>query len=275
MIDTHSHIQFPAYDEDRKDVIARAETAGVATIVIGTQISTSKEGIKIAIEYPRVVLGATAGFHPNHLAPDEFFDAQELRAGIKEEFDGNALRELAEDKHILGVGECGLDYYRLPKDPEVAAKIEERQKEVFVSHIKIASEFKKPLVIHCRSAFQDLISLLVANNQWLGTTPGVIHFFSGTADDARQLIDLGFYIAFGGVITFAKDYEEIVRFVPLERIVLETDAPYVTPAPYRGKRNESAYVIETAKKLAEIKNISLEEVAIKTTENAKKLFGLN
>lgn len=272
IIDTHSHIQFPAYDTDRDEVIKRAHEAGVKMIAIGTQVSTSREGVKSAEKYPEDILGATAGFHPGHLDAEEHFDKDELRENVKEKFDIDALREVAKDKHILAIGECGLDYYRLPSDAARASQIKEKQKEVFLAQIKLAKELDKPLVIHCRSAFPDLINLLVANRQSLVTIPGVIHFFSGTKDEARQLMDLGFYIAFGGVITFTKDYDEVVRFVPLERIVLETDAPYVAPAPYRGKRNEPAFIVETAKKVAELNGVDYKKVVDLTIENTKNLF---
>jgi TatD DNase family protein len=274
MIDSHSHIQFSAYDADREEVIKRAREAGVKMIAIGTRVSTSLEGVKVAKEYPEDVLGATAGFHPGHLDAEEHFDKDELRENIKEKFDIDALREVAKDKHVLAIGECGLDYYRLPGDAAKASQIKEKQKKVFLAQIELAKELEKPLVIHCRSAFSDLIEILVASRYSLITTPGVIHFFSGTKDAARELMDLGFYIAFGGVITFTKDYDEVVKFVPLERIILETDAPYVAPAPYRGKRNEPAYMVETAKKVAELKGVSYEEVLTVTEHNTKTLFRL-
>jgi len=272
IIDSHSHIQFPAYDEDRAEVITRAREAGVKMLAIGTQISTSQDGIKVAEEYPEDVLGATAGFHPGHLSTDKYIDTSEFRADIKEKFDAGLLRQVAESKRVLAIGECGLDYFRLPHDDKMAAGIKIRQTEVFSEQIKIAHELKKPLVIHCRHAFSDLIDMLVTSRYLLTTMPGVIHFFSGTEEDARRLLDLGFYMSFGGVITFARDYEEVIKFVPLDRILLETDAPYVAPVPYRGRKNEPAYAVKIAEKVAELKNVSYEKVAFATLTNTKTLF---
>ena len=149
-----------------------------------------------------------------------------------------------------------------------------KQENAFRAQIELAHEIKKPLMIHCRNAFADLIRLLQATSYKLPARPGIIHFFSGTNDDAKELLDLGFSFSFGGVITFTRDYDEVVRFIPLERITLETDAPYVAPAPYRGRRNEPAYVLEVAKKIAELKEKSFEEVTRQTTANARTLFGV-
>ena len=129
-------------------------------------------------------------------------------------------------------------------------------------------------MIHCRNAFSDLTTFLEQKKELLLLSPGIIHFFSGTKDDAKKLLDLGFLFSFGGVITFARDYDEVVRFIPLERILLETDAPYVTPIPYRGKRNEPAYLLEVAKKIADLKQLSFEEVCGKTLDNAKLIFNM-
>jgi len=277
IIDTHSHIQFSAYDEDRAEVIKRARAAGVKMLAIGTQISTSQDGVKIANEFPEDVLGATAGFHPSHVNADEYFDANELRAGAKEEFDVDKLQKVAKNNRVLAIGECGLDYFRI-KNNELGIMI--KQKEIFIEQIKLAKDIDKPLVIHCRAAFHDLITILNSYFTIHNSCSGVIHFFSGTVDDARRLLNLGFYMGFGGAITFplkadqplTHAYDEIVKFVPLERILIETDAPYVAPVPYRGKKNEPAYVIQVAKKIAELKNISYEEVALTTLKNTRTLF---
>jgi TatD DNase family protein len=127
-------------------------------------------------------------------------------------------------------------------------------------------------MIHCRKAFEDLLNVLRDNRHKLQTVPGIIHFFSGDMKQATMLLDMGFYFTFGGVVTFTRDYDEIIKTVPINRLLLETDAPYVTPAPYRGKRNESAYVMEIAKKIGEIKNIDFEEVSHHTVENARSIF---
>ncbi len=138
--------------------------------------------------------------------------------------------------------------------------------------IELAREVQKPLMIHCRDAFKDLIDVLVACPVSHVSNPGIIHFFTGTPDDARKLLDLGFSFTFGGVITFARDYDEAIKFIPLDRILSETDAPYVAPVPYRGKRNEPAYVVEVVKKLAELKGILVEEMAGHIFQNAQRIF---
>lgn len=269
LVDTHSHIQFPVYDEDRKAVISRASEAGVAMIAVGTQASTSESAIEAVEKFSKDIIGATVGFHPNHLDVKWRHDPKELKAAQQEKFDIKRLEELAKHSRVLAIGECGLDYYRL-QDEDLAAKT--RQKEVFRKQIKLAQELNKPLIVHCRSAFADLINIIKSHWQVRGSVSGVVHFFSGSWQDAKELLDLGFYLGFGGVITFASDYDEIVKKVPLERILLETDAPYVSPLGHRGQRNEPVFMIETAQKLAELKLIKVDEAYSATTANALRLF---
>lgn len=271
-IDSHAHVQFSAYDEDRKEVISRAREAGVLMINVGTEYATSLRALKLAKDYPGE-MWATVGFHPGHADPDPYHDPMELIEGKAQVFDAEKFFEVAAYPEVVAIGECGLDYYRLEdKDEEL---IKKEQHEVFSRQINIAETLKKPLVVHCRSAFRDLIDLFEDRRHKIRATGnGVIHFFSGSSDDARKLMNLGFFLGFGGVTTFAGDYDEIIKNVPLDHILLETDAPYVAPAPYRGKRNEPAYIVETAKKIAELRGESLEEMAEATTENAKKLFGI-
>lgn len=255
IIDTHSHIQFPQYDADRSDVMRRAEDAGVSMICVGTDLETSKSAIAVCEEYSGVVLGATVGQHPT-----------DTDGGFLE----NEFREIARHKRVVAVGECGLDYYRVE---DQQSRI--RQAEIFIRHLALASEIKKPLVIHCRNAFPDLIQILTSNSSKLKTgQAGVIHFFSGTRDDAARLIDLGFYLGFGGVVTFTEEYHETIRNIPLERILSETDAPFVAPVPHRGQRNESAFIVHTVKALAAIREESVEEFSEALFSNAKKLFSV-
>lgn len=252
--------------------MARAREAGVRMIAVGTAMQTSEDAIRAAEQYPADVLGASVGFHPGHALENPYHDANESKEVVREEFNIERLRELVKHPRVVAIGECGLDYYRI-RNNELGIK--EKQEKVFIQQIELAQELKKPLIVHCRNAFMDLIRILQTTNYSLQTYTGVIHFFSGSIDDARKLIDLGFFLGFGGVITFAKEYEAVVRYAPLDRILLETDAPYVAPVPYRGKRNEPAYVVEVAKKIAELKAVPFEEVARQTTENALALFGLS
>lgn len=252
--DVHTHTQDAQYDGDRETVIARAVEAGISMVQVGTDFEMSKKAVELAERYDNIY--ATVGLHPTD--------------NKKEEFDYKAYKQLAlSSKKVVAIGECGLDYFRMRPFDDAQGK----QKEIFKKQIELAKDVGKPLMIHCREAFEDLIEILRTTDYGL-RTPGVIHFFSGSVDDAKILLDMGFYFSFGGVLTFTRDYDEQIKFIPLDRILLETDAPYVAPIPYRGKRNEPLYVIEVAKKIAEIKGATLEEVAQETTKNAKLIFGV-
>lgn len=267
-IDSHTHVQFPAYNDDRGVVISRALEEGIWMVNVGTHAASSQAAIELADRYSEGVY-ASAGFHPEHIG-NRFHDAWENKEEYREVFNLAAFRTLASHPKVVGIGECGLDYYRI-QDSEIRIQ----QEKVFRAQIQIAKEFQKPLIIHCREAFSDLIRILNSESLVLSAKPsGVIHFFSGTLDDADALINLGFYLGFGGVVTFAKGYYDVVSAVPLERVVLETDAPYVAPVPYRGKRNEPLYIEATAAKIAEWKEVSVEEAARVTTENARRLFNI-
>lgn len=267
--DVHTHTQFAAFREDEDAVITRALDAGVWMVNVGTQKDTSAAAIAIAHRYPEGVY-ATIGLHPIHTEAS-YHDAKELGADDKgftsrgEEFDYDHYRNLGKDASVVAIGECGLDYYRLGEETK------DRQHHAFAQQIALAVELNKPLMIHCRNAFADLIRALRAAPA-LPDPRGIIHFFSGTREDAAALLDLGFSFSFGGVTTFADAYDEVVRFIPLERITLETDAPYVTPVPYRGKRNEPLYIMEVAKKIEALKRLEPQEMGMRTAENARRIF---
>ena len=273
LIDSHTHVQFAAYQGDVDDVVGRSLGAGIWMVNVGTQLDTSKQAIALAEKYPEGVY-ATVGLHPIH-TDKSFHDKEELGEGGEEfvsrgeVFDYDGYKKLALHPKVVAIGECGLDYYRIND-----ADSKEKQEAAFVQQIELARDVKKPLMIHCRSAFPDLISVLKANSSKLQAVPGIIHFFSGTEPQASDLLNMGLFFTFGGVITFSHDYNEIIKSVPVSRMMLETDAPYVTPAPHRGKRNEPSYVAEVAKRLAEIKGVSLEEIQHHTTENARAIFGI-
>ncbi len=290
--DSHTHVQFAAFASDSRETIARALKAGVWLINVGTQIDTSRRAVEVAREYSEGVY-ATVGLHPIHTSKS-FHDAQELglpaQAGDTpdakgftsrgEDFDYDAYKELAADPKVVAIGECGLDYYRGAQNVERGAQ--DKQKNAFLAQIQLAWDVKKPLMIHCRAAFPDLIDTLHASRSTLCDPPGVIHFFTGTPEDARKLLEMGFAFTFGGAITFlpkagqprAGAYEEVIRMLPLDEILSETDAPYVAPVPYRGKRNEPAYVVEVVKKLAELKGVPVEKMAETTFNNAKRIFNI-
>ncbi|HEY4521601.1 MAG TPA: TatD family hydrolase [Candidatus Paceibacterota bacterium] len=255
LFDVHTHTQDAQYDNDREAVISRALDAGVGMIQVGTDFLMSQKAIELTEKYENVY--ATVGLHPTD--------------NTKEAFNYDAYKKLAlSSKKVVAIGECGLDYYR---GEGLGARDKERQKKIFIEQIKLARELNKPLMIHCREAFEDLIEVLRTTDYKL-STPGIVHFFSGSIEDAKNLMDLGFYFSFGGVLTFTHDYDEQIKFIPLDMILLETDAPYVAPVPYRGKRNEPLYVIEVSKKIAEIKGATLEEVARVTTRNANSVFNI-
>lgn len=274
-IDAHTHIHFSAFADDYRETILRAQKADVAMITVGTQTDTSRRAVEVAHEFPDDVWAAI-GLHPIHTEASHH-DTEELGGGESakkftsrgEEFDFNAYKKLAEDQKVVAIGECGLDYYRLSEETKT------RQLDAFHAQIELAHEVGKPLMIHCRNAFPDLIQFLQTTNHKLRTNdPGVIHFMSGTKRDAEELLELGFAFTFGGVVTFTRDYDEVIRAIPLDRLLSETDAPYVAPVPYRGKRNEPAYVIETVKKLAELKDMATDEMRDQIAKNAKRIFGV-
>lgn len=275
-IDIHSHVNFTAFDQDRDEVIRRALDNDTWVINVGTQIDTSRKAVVMAEQYKEGVY-AIVGLHPIHTGAS-FHDKKELGEEGKEftsrgeKFDQEKYRELLKNLKVVAVGECGLDYYRL--DEESISK----QKENFVAQIELANEFNKPLMLHIRNnpdtkkhnAYQDALELLKKYSK----VKGDVHFFAGTAEDARAFNDFGFTLSFTGVITFTNDYDEIIKNTPLNMILTETDAPYVTPAPHRGKRNEPLYVMEVVKKIAALKNLPEEEVAQVVVNNAKRLFDL-
>ena len=271
LFDVHTHIHFPIYDKDRDEVIKRAREAGVKMLLVGTQASTSASAITLSEKNPEDAW-ATAGFHPNHLAEEWHHDKKEQSAGEPEQFDIDRLRKLAEHPKVVAIGECGLDYYRITSNE---LKTKDRQKEVFAQQVRLAQKLRKALMMHNRpskssdDAYLDALDIIETENV---TVPKISHFYVGSLEVTRKLVAAGFYFTFGGVITFARDYDEVLRYIPLDRILLETDAPYAAPMPYRGQRNEPAFIVKTAQKLAEIKGITFEEVSKQTMANALKVF---
>ncbi len=275
LIDTHAHINFVAYKDDGDEVVKRALENNVWIINIGSQWDTSRRAVEYTKKYSEGVFASVA-LHPIHLKgrkiraevdPHELieFETQE------EKFDYGKYRELAQNPKVVAIGETGLDYYHLDEGREEEQKT--LQKESFIQHLELAKELEKPVIIHCREAHKDMLEILELRfrNHESGTK-GVVHSFSGRWSQAQQYIELGFYLGFNGIITFARDYDKVILNMPLERLVLETDCPYLTPVPYRGKRNEPLYVKYVAEKIAELRGISFDEVAKITTANARELF---
>lgn len=278
-IDTHTHLNLSAFNEDREEVLLRTREAGVAHINVGTKETTSKKAVEIAEDNGGA--WAIIGLHPIQTTPD-FHDEEVVGEGGQpfassgEVFNKDFYRDLAKSKKVVGIGECGFDYFHTT--PESYAV----QEEAFIAQIELANELNLPLMIHTRdpkvggvsptgrSAYEDVHAVL----KQYAKTAGNIHFYAGTYEQAKKFFELGFTVSFTGVITFAKVYEELVRAVPLDLMHAETDSPYVAPVPYRGKRCEPIYVKEVVNKIAEIKALPVEEVQEQLLKNAERLYGI-
>jgi TatD DNase family protein len=284
LIDTHAHVNFNAYAEDSEEVIQRALKEKTWLINVGSQLSTSRRAVEFAEKFPHGVFAAV-GLHPVHLKEqivhEEVDPLEEFEFKTRPEiFDYEEYKKLAQDSKVVAIGEVGLDYFHLPEVNKESER--QKQKDNFIKHLELARDLNKPVMIHCREAHQDVIEILKnckaqrnkfgASTSAYGKLSGVIHSFGGRWGQAEEYFNLGFLISFNGLITFARDYDKVIKNAPLERLMLETDCPYLTPMPHRGKRNEPSYVKYVAEKVAEIKGISFEEVAQITTENARRLF---
>lgn len=252
MIDTHAHIDTEAFDADREEMLERAQSSGVESIIIpGIEVKDFDRVLNLADSYEYIYCGI--GIHPHH--------SNEIK-----EVDFYRVESLCGNKNVVAVGEIGLDYYYDFSPVEV-------QHNVFKKQLGIAKSLDMPVIVHNREADNDIINILKAEQN--GNLRGVLHCFSSPVETLNEAVDLGFHISFTGNITFKKStLSEVVKAAPLDRILLETDSPYMTPVPKRGKRNEPSNVNYIAEKIAEIKNISIQEVISMTTGNAKKLFNL-
>lgn len=256
--DIHSHLNLSPLSERKEEIIKTLAEKEVGTITVGTDLETSAEAVRIAPLSAN--LFASVGFHPSD-------------AG-KKEFDIEKFRELAGKEKVIAIGECGLDYFRIDEN-DIATK--NLQKEIFIQQIDLAIEKNLSLILHVRpqkgtmDAYEDVLEILEART---GGVRGDVHFFVGSPEIAERFLKLGFYLSFTGVITFARDYDEVIKLAPIEKILTETDAPFVTPVPYRGKDCEPWMVEEIAKKIAEIKGLALEETRLQILQNVKSLFGV-
>lgn len=254
-IDVHAHIQDPAFDPDRGEVVARMREGGIAAIVVGTDYEMSKGAVLLAEKHEN--LFAAVGLHPTDNQGERFEMAE--------------YKKLAEGKKVVAVGECGLDYFRIaPGDREIE-KV--RQKKNFEAQVEFAAALSLPLMIHCRNAHEDMLGILGAKKKEHGEKlRGDIHFFSAGEDIAKQYLDLNFTLSFTGVVTFARDYDDALRYAPLGMIMSETDCPYAAPVPYRGKRNEPSFVREVVRRISEVRGEDFERVRKAMVENAKRVF---
>ena len=259
-IDTHAHLTFPDFDNDRDAVIKRAREAGLGSIiVIGSGLGAEDNLKSLTLARANDGIYSTIGFHPHYASGECPFEQ---------------LHKLADDPKVVAVGEIGLDYHYISQDKEFEKKKRD-QVECFQKLLALAARHKLPVIIHDRDAHDDTIFTI--RNACASEHGGVMHCFSGTAVLAKKVLDLGFYISVTGAVTFKKKAEtlhDVVKYVPIERLLIETDCPFIAPEPYRGKRNEPAYVVEVAKKIAELKNLSLEDVGRITTLNARRFFHL-
>ncbi len=265
-IDIHSHLNFEQFDTDREAIIARLKEENIATITVGTTVADSKKSIELAEKHDH--LFATVGIHPTHDWNDiEFAE----------------LNQLAAHPKVVAIGECGLDFFRLPKeataqsDPELLQQIKFNQGQAFARHIEIALTHNKPLMVHCRAAYEEAITILNAfrTDHALGDRlRGNMHFFAGSPEIAKKYLALGFTLSFDGPITFARDYDEVIKNTPLSSLMSETDAPFAAPVPFRGKRNEPGYVKEVVRSIAAIRGEDLETVKTSLVSTAMRFFAL-
>ncbi len=277
LIDTHAHLNFNAYKDDLEEIIKRTLDSDIWMINVGSQYETSKKAVEIAQRYKEGIYAAV-GLHPIHLETGLVKiknDAEEIEIKTKEEdFDYERYKELAQTQKVIAIGEIGLDYYWRPKTTKKKELFKQKQKDLLLKQLELAKELNLPVIFHCRMAHQDLIKFLKENPE-IKPEKAVAHGFVGNLEELNQYLNFGYYIGFNGIIFKSIEginFEENIRNTPLDRILIETDCPYLTPPPFEGQRNEPLYVRYIAKKIAEIKNLSYEEIAEITTKNAKRLF---
>lgn len=262
MIDVHCHLNFQAFGEDYDQVTKRAVEAGVSKIInVGTKIDSSQRAVELANNHKN--LYAIVGIHPHH--------ADKIEKGWLDQ-----LEDLAKNPKVVGIGECGMDHFSYKSNGTVDPKV---QKEVFVKQIELAYKLKLPLQIHNRHAGGDILDLLTSHKSYLLDPPGMFHCFSGNKEFLKKVLDLGFYLGFDGNITYkgkakGEDTElsELVRYAPLDRIVVETDSPYLAPLPYRGSRSEPSYAILIGQFIAQLKGVSYSFLVEQTVKNTYNIF---
>ncbi|MBI4359401.1 MAG: TatD family hydrolase [Candidatus Nealsonbacteria bacterium] len=277
LIDTHAHLNFQAFQNDADEIIRRCLDNDVWVVNVGSQLATSRRTVELAEKYPQGVFAAI-GLHPIHvtghlmknkLDPEELIGQERLG-----EFNIEDYRKLARSsQRVVAIGEIGLDYYYKPKTKARLEEFQSLQKKALGEQMGLAAELNRPIIFHCRSAHSDLIETL--KSQPRHESGGVIHCFTGTVEQAKEYLGLGLYLGFTGII-FRQipgiDWPEIIKAAPLEKTLVETDAPYLTPPRADRERNEPVFVRFVVEEIAKIKGVSYEEVARITTENARRLF---
>lgn len=280
--DTHAHVNFKDFRDDADEVIRRSLDNNTWMVLVGSEYKTSGRALVYANKYESGVYAAV-GLHPNQLeeivahTSDANGSMQYMTTG--EEFNYDTYEKLAKSEKTVAIGEIGLDYYHLDLSSDIAA-IKKKQKIVLLEQLRLARSLGLPVIIHCRQAHDDLLPLLQEfkkeNRDTIPTDRpwGVIHCFSGDENLAWEYFKLGLMISFTGLVTFSQMWDDLIRKIPLEKIMIETDCPYMTPEPYRGQRNEPLLVQYVAGRIAEIKGMKLEKVAEITTANARMFFGI-
>jgi len=264
MIDAHCHLNFQTFVSDVEEVIGRAKDKDINIINVGTALDSSKTAIELAEKYPG--LYATVGIHPHH--------ADKLELNWEVEFE-----KLAKHPKVVAIGETGIDYFRYESNGITNKNL---QRKLFAKQIKIAHRLDLPLMIHNRQAGEDILKVLNENKPLLKNLPGLFHCFSGDVEFLKKVLNLGFYVGFDGNITYpgiAKGETtalfDLIKYAPIDKIISETDSPYLTPIPHRGERNEPSFVKFVVEFIAEVKNLTKKEVAEKTSKNATNLFRLS
>ncbi len=281
-IDTHAHLNFNAFSRDADEVIRRSLAGDTWIVLVGSEYKTSRKGLDYANKYEKGAYAAV-GLHPVHLddltvANDDENGEYNFKAKA-EEFNYDSYEKLAKFEKVVAIGEIGLDYYHINLAGNVSA-IKKKQQDIFLKQLLLARSLDLPVIIHCRQAHDDMLAVLTdfkkkhkdmipAGRPW-----GVMHCFSGDEDLAWKYFSLGLIISFTGLITFSKHWDDLIRKMPSEKFMIETDCPYMTPEPYRGKRNEPLLVKYVAGRIGEIRNLSLERVGEITTENAREFFSI-
>ena len=286
LIDTHAHLNFSAFKNDADETAKRALDNNVWFINVGSQFSTSQRAVLMAEKYPEGAYAAV-GIHPIHLSEIVFKDKVDKDEEVEfhpsvEEFDEEKYLKLAESKKVVAIGEIGLDYFHISRNSQPEThnlnfeELKQKQLDTFIRQIDFAMKLNLPVIVHCREAHNDIIEILQERKKMYNEKlRGVVHCFSGRLSQAKIYTEeLGFCLGFNGIITFDRSYDKVVKEIDLKYILTETDCPYLTPLPFRGKRNEPLYVKYVAKKIAQIKGIKINEVEGITTNNAVELFNL-
>jgi TatD DNase family protein len=275
--DSHAHVNFSAFKEDGEKVLQKCLAEGVFVVNVGSQYSTSQRAVEYANKF-ETGIWAAVGIHPIHLDKKTVhIDDKELNSTLDikangENYDAEKYKKLAEDKKVVAIGEVGLDYHYFSEEENNIEELKEKQKEVLIKFIQLANAVNKPVILHCWDAYEDLLKII---KDYPVNKKGIVHSFIGSYKTANKFIELGYKIGLNGIITYGESYDRLIQEIDIKNIVIETDCPYLTPRPLlKEKRNEPVFVKLVAEKIAQIKEISTEEVARITMENVREVFDI-